>query len=49
MERGYEGMGRFEVRYVDRESGDERIALIMRRDGLDWKLTGVRFVEAGTR
>jgi hypothetical protein len=49
MKRGYEGMGRFEVRYVDRESGDERIALIMRRDGLDWKLTGVRFVEPETR
>lgn len=49
MKRGYEGMGRFEVRYVDRESGDERIALIMRRDGLNWKLTGVRFVEAQAR
>jgi hypothetical protein len=46
---GYVGMGRFEVRYVDRESGDERIALIMRRYGLNWKLTGVRFVEAQTR
>jgi hypothetical protein len=49
MKRGYEGMDRFEVRYVDRESGDERIALIMRRDGLNWKLTGVRFVDAETR
>jgi hypothetical protein len=49
MKRGYEGMDRFEVRYVDRESGDERMALIMRRDGLDWKLTGVRFVEAERR
>ena len=44
VERGYEGADRFEFRYVDRESGDERIALIMRRDGIqDWKLTGVRF------
>jgi hypothetical protein len=49
MKRGYEGMDRFEVRYVDRESGDERIALIMRREGLDWKLTGVRFVEPQPR
>lgn len=46
---GYEGMGRFEVRYVDRESGAERLALIMSREGLDWKLTGVRFGPAEAR
>lgn len=42
-DRGYEGMNRFAVRYLDKETGGERYALIMRRDGLQWKLVGVRF------
>jgi Protein of unknown function (DUF2939) len=42
-DRRYEGANRFAIRYLDPESGDERIALLMRREGLGWKLTGVRF------
>lgn len=42
-EKRYEGFNRFAVRYMDRESGGEQFALIMRRDGLGWKLTGIRF------
>jgi hypothetical protein len=42
-DRRYEGLNRFAVRYMDRESGAEQFALIMRRDGLGWKLTGIRF------
>lgn len=42
-EKRYEGLNRFAIRYMDRESGGEQFALIMRRDGLGWKLTGVRF------
>jgi hypothetical protein len=42
-EKRYEGLNRFAVRYMDRESGAEQFALILRRDGLGWKLTGVRF------
>ena len=43
VERGYEGLNQWVVSYRDRESGREQVALIMRRDGLGWKLTGVRF------
>jgi Protein of unknown function (DUF2939) len=46
-EWGYESMNRFALRFVDRESRDERIALILRRDGLGWKLSGVRFGPRG--
>lgn len=42
-DRRYEGMHRFAIRYLDRETGAEQVALIMRRDGLGWKLAGVRF------
>ncbi|HEX6036500.1 DUF2939 domain-containing protein [Longimicrobium sp.] len=42
-DRRYEGMNRFAVRYLDRETGAEQYALIMTRDGLGWKLSGVRF------
>lgn len=42
-DRRYEGLNRFAVRYVDRASGGEQFALILRRDGLGWKLSGVRF------
>lgn len=40
--RGYEGPGRFLVRYHDRASGDERLALVLEREGLGWRLSGVR-------
>lgn len=42
IRRGYEGPSQFLVRYHDRASGDERMALVMRREGLGWRLTGVR-------
>lgn len=42
-DRRYEGVNRFAVRYLDPETGGEQIALILRRDGLNWKLAGVRF------
>ena len=42
-DRRYEGMNRFAVRYLDKETGGEQYALILRRDGLQWKLVGVRF------
>lgn len=44
IKRGYESVDRFVVHFVDEKSGDEKVALVMRRDGLaDWKLSGVRF------
>jgi hypothetical protein len=42
ISRGYEGTNRFVVRYLDRQSGEERLTLVLRREGLDWRLTGVR-------
>lgn len=42
IDRGYAGVNRFEVRYRDRDSGAERLALVMHRDGLGWKLASVR-------
>ncbi|HYW12474.1 MAG TPA: DUF2939 domain-containing protein [Longimicrobium sp.] len=42
-DRRYEGLNRFAVRYLDKENGGEQYALILRRDGLGWKLAGVRF------
>ena len=43
INRRWEASDRFVVRYSDRASGDERIALVMRRDGLEWRLSGIRF------
>ena len=42
ISRGYDGANRFLVRYHDRESGDERLALVMEREALGWRLVGVR-------
>lgn len=42
-DRRYEGVNRFAVRYLDPENGGEQFALIMRRDGLGWRLSGIRF------
>jgi hypothetical protein len=41
--RRYEASDRFVVEYRDRRSGDERISLVMQRDGLRWRLSGIRF------
>jgi Protein of unknown function (DUF2939) len=46
ISRRWEGSDKFAIHYSDRASGDERIALVMRRDGLRWRLTGVRFPTA---
>jgi hypothetical protein len=43
ISRRWEASDRFVVQYRDARSGDERIALVMRRDGVRWKLAGVRF------
>lgn len=42
IERGYEGPNRFVVRYRDRATGEQRMALVLTRQGLDWRLTGAR-------
>jgi hypothetical protein len=44
--RRYETADRFIVQYSDRQSGDERISLVMHREGLRWRLAGVRFPRA---
>ena len=49
ISRRWEASDRFVVRYSDRESGDERISLVMRRDGLDWRLSGIRFPTAAEK
>jgi hypothetical protein len=47
VKRGYEGMDLFVVHFVDRQSGDERMALLMRRDGIvHWRLSGIRLPSA---
>ena len=45
IDRRWEAGDKFVVQYRDRESGDQRISLIMRREGLRWRLSGVRFSE----
>jgi hypothetical protein len=42
IERRYEGVNRFAVRYVDREGGHTRVSLLLRREGIAWRLVGVR-------
>jgi hypothetical protein len=42
IDRGYEGINRFVVRYEDRETGASRAALVLRREGLGWRLVGAR-------
>jgi hypothetical protein len=44
--RRWEASDRFVVRYSDRESGEDRMALVMRREGLQWRLAGIRFPTA---
>jgi hypothetical protein len=48
ISRRWEASDKFLIRYSDRASGDERITLVMRRDGLRWKLTGIRFPTAAS-
>ena len=51
VDREYEGLDRFVIRFREKETGQERVALVMRRDGIaDWKLAGVRLpAESGER
>jgi hypothetical protein len=46
VRRGYESMDRYVISFQDRESGEQRMALVMRRDGLaGWRLSAVRLGE----
>lgn len=40
--KGWEDPSTFVVRFRDRESGAQRMALVMRRDGVRWRLSGLR-------
>ncbi|HEU0016371.1 MAG TPA: DUF2939 domain-containing protein [Longimicrobium sp.] len=43
LDGDYEGAHKFVMHFIDRESGNERLAVVMRRAGLfGWRLTGVR-------
>ena len=43
VKRGYESFDRFVVHFEERDSGRERLALVLRRDGLThWRLSAVR-------
>ncbi|HEX8358913.1 MAG TPA: DUF2939 domain-containing protein, partial [Longimicrobium sp.] len=43
LSQGYEGTDTFVLHFRDRESGKERMALVMRREGLaEWKLSALR-------
>lgn len=47
ISRGYEGAGSFVLHFRDRESGAERMSLVMRRDGLAaWKLSAIHLADA---
>ncbi|HKP76022.1 MAG TPA: DUF2939 domain-containing protein [Longimicrobiaceae bacterium] len=47
VKRGYEGVDLFVVHFVDKTSGDERMSLLMRRDGIvHWRLSGIRLPSA---
>jgi hypothetical protein len=43
VKRGYESFDLFVVHFVDKENGHERMALLLRREGITrWRLSGVR-------
>ncbi|HEX5872839.1 MAG TPA: DUF2939 domain-containing protein [Longimicrobium sp.] len=46
IKRRWESADKFVIHYSDRASGDERMTLVMRRDGLKWRLSGIRFPTA---
>jgi len=47
VKRGYESLDLFVVHFIDRDDGKEKMALLMRRDGLThWRLTGIRLPAA---
>jgi hypothetical protein len=47
VDRGYESLDQFVVHFKDKTDGQEKMALVMHRDGLfHWKLAGVRLPAA---
>ncbi|HEX6748903.1 MAG TPA: DUF2939 domain-containing protein [Longimicrobium sp.] len=47
VKRGYEGVDLFVVHFVGKNDGAERMALLLRRDGLiHWRLSGIRLPAA---
>jgi hypothetical protein len=47
IDRGYESMDQFVAHFRDKSDGQEKMALVMHRDGLfHWKLVGVRLPTA---
>jgi hypothetical protein len=42
MSQGWEDLSTFVVRFRDRESGEQRMALVLRRDGVRWRLSALR-------
>jgi hypothetical protein len=50
VKRGYESFDLFVVHFVDKESGRERMALLLRREGIaHWRLSGIRIPGAAER
>lgn len=50
VKRGYEGFDLFVVHFVSKENGRERMALLMRREGIaHWRLSGIRIPSAAER
>jgi hypothetical protein len=47
VKRGYEGFDLFVVHFVSKDDGHERMALLLRREGIaHWRLSGVRIPRA---
>jgi hypothetical protein len=47
VKRGYESFDLFVVHFVGKENGRERMALLLRRDGIThWRLSGIRLPAA---
>jgi len=50
VKRGYESFDLFVVHFVSKESGRERMALLLRREGIaHWRLSGIRVPGAAER
>lgn len=48
VRRGYEDLSTFVVRLHHAETDDELLSLVMRREGLDWRLSEVRLPDRST-
>jgi len=49
VKRGYEGFDLFVVHFVSKDDGKERMALLMRREGIThWRLSGIRLPGAAS-